>query len=137
MVTPAGTLCYLYGGSVNPWAALAAVVLWIASVGSSYFYGHFVGTDAEKVKQSEIKQAIEDTRENARQGAASEIAKIKVRNTTIKGRVDTIIKDNPVYRDCQHTPDALRLLNDALTGKSSGAGLDSGDVVPRTVSPLR
>jgi hypothetical protein len=122
---------------MNPWAALAAVVIWVASIGGSYWYGTGVGKDSQLAKAAEIKQAIEDTREIARQGAASEIAKIKVRNTTIQGKVETIVRDNPVYRDCKHDPDAFRLLNDALSGKAGGAGRDSGGSVPRTVSPIR
>lgn len=121
---------------MNPWVALGAVTLWVASVAGSFFYGQSVGTDAEKVKQSEIKQAIEDTREQARQGAASEIAKIKVRNTTIQGRLQTVVRDNPVYRDCQHDAAGMQLINEAITGKA-GAGSNSGGSVPRTVSPLR
>lgn len=122
---------------MNPWVGLAAVLLWVASVGGSYWYGTGVGKDAEVVKQSEIKQAIEDTREKARQGAAIEIAKIKVRNTTIQGKVETIVRDNPVYRDCRHSDDAFRLLNESLTGKASGLGRDSGDSLPRAVPPER
>lgn len=122
---------------MNPWAALAAVLLWVASTAASYFYGESVGADHEKVKQAEIKQAIEDTREKARQGAASEIAKIKVRNTTIQGKLREVVRDNPVYRDCQLDDAGLQLVNQALAGKSGGAGRDSGGSLPRTVSPLR
>jgi hypothetical protein len=122
---------------MNPWAALAALVLWVASIGGSYWYGTSVGKASEIARVAEIKQAIEDTREAAKQGAASEIAKIKVRNTTVQGKVETIIRDNPVYRDCRHSDDAMRLLNESLTGKQSGAGRDSSDSVPRAVSPLR
>jgi hypothetical protein len=122
---------------MNIQGLLIAVLLWVASIAGSFFYGQSVGTDQEKVKQTEIKQAIEDTREVARQGAASEIAKIKVRNTTIQGKVTTLVRDNPVYRDCVNDPAGLQLINEALTGKSSGTGRYSGDGLPTTVSPLR
>lgn len=122
---------------MSPWAALAAVLLWVASVAGSFIYGNSVGKDAEAVKQTEIKQAIEDTRETARQGAASEIAKIKVRSTTIQGKIQTVVRDNPVYRDCQLDAAGLQLVNEALTSKSGGTGSDRGGSLPRTVSPLR
>lgn len=122
---------------MNPWVILAGVVLWVASVGGSYWYGTDVGKTGEVAKQSEIKQAIEDTREKARQGAASEIAKIKVRNTTIQGKLREVVRDNPVYRDCKLDDAGLRLINEALTGKPSGTGRDSSGSLPRDVSPLR
>ena len=120
---------------MSPWAALAAVLLGVASIGGSFFYGQTVGTAAEKVKQSEIKQAIEDTRENARQGAASEIAKIKIKNTTIQSNLREVVRLSPAGVECQLPADGMRLINEALTGKSGGAGRDSGGSVPRTVSP--
>ena len=129
---------------MSPWTVLAGVVFWGASVAGSYVYGHSNGVDSEKVnqiaekaKQDEIKQAIEATRESARQGAADEIAKIKIRNTTVQGKVTTVVRDNPVYRDCLHDERGLRLINEALTTKPSGSGRDSQDSLPRTVSPLR
>lgn len=97
------------------------ILLWVSSAAGACFYGyntgHIAGSDAEINRQVEIKQAIEETREIARQGAASEIAKIKVQNTVVQGKVTTLIRDNPIYRDCAHEPDGLRLINQALTGK--------------------
>lgn len=122
---------------MNPYVALAVIILWGTSVGGSFWYGTDVGKDSEKAKAAEVKQAIEDTREIARQGAASEIAKIKVRNTTIQGKLETITRDNIVYRDCQHTDDAFRLLNESITGKASPAGRDGSDGVPGAVAPGR
>lgn len=122
---------------MNPWAALAAVLLWVASVTGSFFYGQHVKGAEDTAKAAEIKQAIEDTREVARQGAASEIAKIKVRNTTIQGKLETVVRDNPVYRDCQLDAAGMRLVNQALTGKPDGTGRDGSGSVPGAVSPLR
>ena len=122
---------------MSPWVALGGVVLWVASIGGSYWYGTDVGKDSEVAKAAEIKQAIEDTRELARQGAASEIAKIKTKHTVVQGKVETIVRNTPVYRDCKHDDDAFRLLNEALSGKASPTGRDSSDGLPRNVSPLR
>lgn len=89
---------------------------------SAFFYGQKVGADGQVAEQAVIDKAIADTRQAALEGAADAIAKIKVRNTTIQGRVDTIIKENPVYGDCKHTPESLRLLNEALTGRPGPTG---------------
>lgn len=113
---------------MSPYAILAIVVLWGGSVGGAYFYGSGVGKDGEIANQAKINQAITDTREAAQLGAADAIAKIKVTNTTIKGRIETTIRDNPIYVDCKHGDDGLRDINEALTGKSQPA---SGSKLPR------
>lgn len=100
-----------------------AIILlaWVSSIAGALLYGyntgHTAGTDAELNRQVEIKQAIEETRELARQGAASEIANIKVQSTTIQGKVTTLVRDNPVYVDCKHDAVGMRLINEALTGE--------------------
>jgi lipase chaperone LimK len=65
-----------------------------------------------KVAESAAAEAMEAT--------AKELAKIEVRNVTIKQQMETVVRENVVYRDCQHTPDGLRLVNEALSGKSAG-----------------
>ena len=66
--------------------------------------------DAERAIEAEsFNKAMEIT--------AKEIAKIEVKNVTIKQQMDTVVRENVVYRDCQHTPDGLRLVNEALSGK--------------------
>lgn len=119
---------------MKPWLILGGVVIWVASIAGSYMFGDTNGENRQKVHENEIKQAIEDTREQAKLGAADAIAKQKVKHTVIQGKVQTIIKDNPVYRDCEHTDDAFRLLNDAITG---GTGRNSDSSLPQNVSPVR
>lgn len=119
----------MYGGAMNPYAILAVVVLWGASVGGAFFYGSGVGKDGEIANQAKINQAIIDTREAAQLGAADAISKIKVVNTTVRGKVETIIRDNPVYRDCKHDDVGMLVINEAITGKSQPA---SSGKLPRT-----
>ena len=102
---------------MNPYVILAVVVLWGGSVGSAFWYGTGVGKDGEIANQAENRQLIIDTREQAQQGAASEIAKLKPKYTTIQGKLETVVRENVVYRDCKHSPEALRLINAALTNE--------------------
>lgn len=121
------------------YAALIGLLVFVVSLAGSFWLGTTVGKNSEIARVTELKEVVVATREDAKQGAADAIAKIQIRNTTVQGRVQTIIKDNPVYGDCKHNPDALRLLNEALTGTStgSGTGRDGSDSVPSTVSPIR
>lgn len=115
-------------GLPNPWAILAAVGV---AVGA-FFYGSHVGHTAEAAKYATTQLLIEKVREAAQQGAASEIAKIQVHNTTIKAQTETLTREVPVYHDCRNTPDVMRLLNDALGGEPGTLG-PSGGVVPGPV----
>lgn len=105
-------------------AGVIIVVLWIASVVGALWAGTKYQSALDQANAAKIEQAIEDTRKAANEGAADAISKIVVRNTTIQGRVETIVRDNPVYRDCQHDADQLRNLNEVLTGRrSTGSGV--------------
>lgn len=116
---------------MNPYIALAAVVFWVASVGGAYFKGQSTGADREIAAQARINKAIDQTREAAQQGAADAIAKLKPVNTTIRSRTETIVRENPVYRDCVADAGGMRNINSALTGKlaepSAGEQLPKAD----------
>ena len=112
---------------MNPYVILAAVVLWGGSVGGAFWYGTGIGKDGEVAKQAEINQAIVDTRKEAQLGAADAIANIKVNNTVVRGKVETVVRENVVYRDCLNDPRGMQYINEALTGRSVPAG---GGIVP-------
>ncbi|WUR11929.1 hypothetical protein E7V67_019815 [[Empedobacter] haloabium] len=107
---------------MNPYVLLGAGVLWLASAAGAFWYGTGVGRDGEIAKQSAVDKATVETRKLAMEGAADAISKIVVRNTTVQGRVETIVRDNPVYRDCRHDPDQLRNINEAITGRAGATG---------------
>lgn len=50
---------------------------------------------------------------------AEELAKLDIKQVTIKQEVQKHVIEKPVYRDCKHDPDALRLLNDTLEGRGA------------------
>lgn len=101
---------------------IAGVLIWIASCGGCFYFG----MDYKEAKVAEIKLAITETRKEAQLGAADAISKIVVRNTTIQGKIETVIRDNPVYRDCKHDDRGLQLINEALTGRTGPT--DSGSL---------
>lgn len=107
---------------MRTYLALGAAFFWVASALGAYWYGTGVGRDGERARQADINQAIEATRLAAQQGAADAISKIKVTNTTIRGKTETIVRENVIYRDCRHDADGVRLINEALTGRPQPPG---------------
>lgn len=104
---------------MNPYVLLALVVGWGASVVGSGWYGMGLGEDRVIAQQAKVNKAIDETRAAAQQGAADAIAQIKIVNTTVKGRVETVVRENTVYRDCKHDARSLRDINAALTGDAA------------------
>jgi uncharacterized protein HemX len=106
---------------IKPWGVVAALA---AAIGMSV--GGFVfGVKYQRGQEAYAQQLIRDTREQAALGAADAIAKQKKEVTIIKQQLETITRVEEVYRDCRNTPDAQRLLNDALKGErteSTGGG---------------
>lgn len=110
---------------MNPWILLALGAAWIGSVGGAYMHGRSTGEDKCNAMEAIRKQAVEETREAAQQGAASEIAKIKPKNVTIKQETEREIRTNTVYADCKLPAAGVRLANEAITGikpEPAGAG---------------
>lgn len=100
-------------GLPNPYVMLAALG---AAIGA-FFYGSHVGHTAEKAKYATTQLLIAQAADASQKAAATEIAKIQIHNTTIQGKLETITRENTVYRDCHNSIDAVRLLNDALSGQ--------------------
>lgn len=104
---------------------IITAVVSVCAISGAFFYGQHIGKNAERARQSDISEAITATREAAQQGAAAEIAKIKVEHTTIQQEVQREIQTNTVYRDCRLPAGGMRAANEALTGrgaKPSGGG---------------
>lgn len=109
---------------VNPWGLVIAGTAAVALATGSFVFG----MKYQKGQDARAEQLIADVREQAQLGAAEAIAKNKPQTTIIKQQLETITRVEEVYRDCRHTPDAMRLLNDALTGEPLSA---SGGELPK------
>jgi hypothetical protein len=96
---------------VNPQLIVGAVIVAIA-----FFSGWKVNgwrieaaqTKADKVEQRATAAATE--------AAVTAIKAIEVKYVTIKQRAETVTREVPIYRDCVHTDDGLRIVNEALAG---------------------
>lgn len=81
----------------------------------AYDSGVTAGENAQIAKQKSIDDVVLAAREAAIKGAADAISKINIRNVTIQGKVEREIINNVQYRDCEHSPDGLLSVNQALT----------------------
>ena len=113
---------------MNPYALIAAGILALSlAVGGFTF-----GVKYARGQQARTEQLIARVADEAQRGAAAEIAKIEIKNTTIRQQLETVTREVPVYRDCRNTADGMRLLNDALrapepSGDRSVSGTDATD----------
>lgn len=105
--------------------ALAAGLLWAATMGASFYYGTTVGEDSVIAQQARENSAITKTQELARMGAAEAIAANKPRNVTIRQETEREIRTNTIYAECKHSAEQLQRLNSAIAGggtKPAGGG---------------
>ncbi len=115
------------GGILNPWALLAGLVAVIGLVAGAYLKG---GHDARNAMTSDIarEEKIAQTAYDAAQRAtAEEIAKIKIRNVTVRQELEKEIIREPSDPDCRLSGRALELLNEQLQGPPREPA-DSGEL---------
>jgi hypothetical protein len=104
---------------LNPWFILGVFLAVLAIGGGSYVKGRNDGKHIEQAEQLTQGAIREETREVAMQAAAEQISKISVVNKTIYARATREVIEKPVYRECLHTDDGLRAVNDALAGRQT------------------
>lgn len=92
-------------------------IAWAASLGGAGYFAYGAGQDSITAFNAKAAEIVQATKDAAQLGAAEAIAKNRPRNTTIVNEVQHEVQTNTVYRDCRHTPDGLRGINEALTGK--------------------
>lgn len=99
--------------------SLILILLGLSSSGFMYFKGINTGKELQKAEQlsmeSVVKSAIEESNSKLLEKTAKAISEIEVKNVTIYQKATREVIKEPVYRDCIHTSDGLRLVNEALS----------------------
>ena len=107
---------------LNPWILLALGAAWVGSLGGAFWYGTGVGEASVLAQQKHDDETIRKTREAAQKGAADAIAEIKVTNTTIHQKAETVVREHVLYGDCRHVDGMLDRINAAITGRTQRPG---------------
>lgn len=104
---------------MNPYLIIG-FLLALAGAGAG---GFKLGDDHRTAAQAREQKHITEAVEAANTAAAQAIATLKPVYTTIQGKVIHEISTNTIYASCVHSPDGLRLVQQALNG---GIPPDSG-----------
>ena len=108
------------------WASVALAGGLAIAGGGLYFEGKKAGRNEQIAKQATVDQVAEAAAAKVADVVAKSISGIKVQNRTVYQEVQREVLERPVYRDCVHSPDQLRNINAALTGRPAepaGRGL--------------
>jgi hypothetical protein len=96
-----------------------AGVLWAASLGVTGWWFHGVGRDQEIATQAREDKIAKTAADASQTAAAVAISKIEVQRVEITQPVLREVRTKTVYLECKHTPDGLRGVNAALTGRTA------------------
>jgi hypothetical protein len=97
---------------VTPQLIAGAVIVAIAFAGGWQVNGWRL-----KASEARAEEAAEKAGAAATEAAVTAIKGIEVRYVPIRHKAEVITREVPVYRDCVHTDDGLRVVNEALTGQ--------------------
>jgi hypothetical protein len=98
---------------INPYAALALVLAWGASLAGAAHWAYGAGKDAELAAQAREERMAQVATEAAANASAQAIANMKVQHVTVRSALEREIQTREVYRVCRSGPVAVRLLNSA------------------------
>jgi hypothetical protein len=98
------------------WAAVLVVL------GACYAWGRHDGAALAEADVLRENAMIERVTAAGQVGAAAAIAKLEIKHVTLQQRIERETREVPVYRDCRHSSDGLRSLNDALGNRAITAG---------------
>lgn len=96
---------------MNPQLIAGAIIVSLAFLCGWQVNGWRIHSADAKAEQAAQKAATAAT-----DAAVAAIKGIEVKYVTIKQKAETVTREVPVYRDCVHTADGLRVVNEALAG---------------------
>lgn len=116
------------GKLLNPWVILAIIL----AIGGAATGGYLRGRHDENVEMLADAQKQRTMQDVIEAGIAQGVSQIKVQNTTIRQNLETVTRENTIYRDCKLDPTAFGLLNAALEARAAPA---AGNRIVPAVDP--
>lgn len=113
----------------SPQVWLIGALSFLLAVGGAYIKGRSDGGAIARADQAEVLELARKVRDDAQRGAAEAIAKIEIKQTTIRQTLEKEIHEKPVYRDCRHDAGSLQRINAAITGREPDPA--GGSKLPR------
>lgn len=114
---------------LNPWVLLAVGIVWAASCGSAYVYGHRNATNAARAAHGDaLDAAIKQHNENAvidmqaAVEAETERQQVRVEYRDRVSTVERIVREKPT--GCYASDAALGVLNDAINAANTPRAAD-------------
>ncbi len=105
--------------AARAWAFVILGCVIVAAIGGAYTKGRSDGKAVLIAQQARDDQIRMETLQLAQLAAAEEIARIEVKNVTIRQKLETEIREKPVYRDCLADQRVLDTVNEAITGDTA------------------
>lgn len=96
----------------SPWLILAAVV----ALGASHTYAYVKGGTARENSIRAEQQRQDELVQKIQQSTAQQIAAIEVKHVTVRQKLETEIREKPVYVNCRADQRVLDTVNEAITG---------------------
>lgn len=113
------------------WIYAATILAACVSTVMAYQKGYENAETAMSNTQMERRLTAIQARDETLNLVAESIKSIKIENRTIVQKFKEIERENTVYAECNHSPDAVRLLNSALAGGGVSAKPDLPGFVPK------
>ncbi len=121
---------------MNLTAILIVVVLWGSTLGGTGYWFYQAGKEHELATQAREDKAAAVATAAAASAVVAGVAKQRPRNTTIRQEAEREIRTETRYVDCRHSPEQLRRIDEALTGKPREPATADG-AVPGASAPRR
>lgn len=120
---------------MNPYGIIGGLVLWVGSIGFTYYWAYGAGRDNELATQAREDKAAQVSRDAALSAAAEAISKIEVKHVQIRQPLETIVRTEQVFRDCRSGESARSLLNSTPGIAQAPASAASGVQLPGASAP--
>lgn len=105
--------------SIKAYGSLILCALWAATVAWAFWYGQGIGEGRAVSQQARENALVQSAVDAANQVAAEAIARIEIKNVTVRQEVQREIIEKPVYRECRHDAGVMRSINSAISGADS------------------